>query len=1179
MKKNLTLHYFLRRRKLIKLLEIMRISLLLIVIGIFQVSASVYSQNKKITIKDSDLTMREVFKEIENQSNFRFFYNDVLTNIDKRVELTADQLNIKDLLDGLLNGTNLSYKILENDLIIISPKVLLQQIKVMGTITDAGTGEAIPGANVVVEGTTLGVTTDLDGKYSLELPSPNSTLVISYIGYNTEKIEVNGRTQVDVTLIPDVKKLDEIVVIGYGTAKKSDLSGASVSVSGDKLKTTISANLDQALQGRAAGVTAIQTSGQPGAGVSIRIRGQGTLSASAAEPLYVIDGVPVQNVSQSGSSLGLGDRLGNGSVSPVSGLSSVNPSDILSMEILKDASATAIYGSRGANGVVLITTKRGKAGDAKFSYEFNYGIQEQAKRIDVMNLREFAEFSNDYAAETDGREPRVELMDPELLGEGTNWQDAVFRKAPLQSHQISATGGTEKARYFVSGSYYSQEGTVIGSEFNRFTGRVNLDADLKPWFKLGTNMMFSRSDERLGLNNSDEGIISIALRSAPDVPIYNTDGTFSGDEREGSAGTINPIGKAMDEELLLKRTNFTGNIYADLTLFKGLTWHAEANGDLGGSNAYTFLPTYQYGNVKNTSNTSAHQTNQNLFWQLKNYVTYTKQIAKHNVSAMVGQEVSESQWEYLRGSSSGLSSNEIHQPSLGTQTTMAIGSGKGSGAMASFFGRGTYAFNEKYFATYTYRRDGSSNFGPKNRWAPFHSFSVSWRLSNEAFMQGIKGVVSNLKIRAGWGQTGNANIGGYLWGSSISKMATGLGQGFRQNNIANPYIMWEKQEQVNLGVDLGLFDNRIELVVDLYDKTSSDMLMSMELPSYMGTSGNGSIRLNPPMGNFGKIQNKGIEISLSTHPFRGNFSWDNEFQITVNKNKLLGLTGTPAAHIEGYGQWTDLVSLTNIGDPLYNFYGYKVVGIYQDKQDILNSPKPKKYPTDGNFNRDNTVWPGDLKFADLSGPDGVPDGIIDEYDRTNIGSPLPKFTFGFNNTFRYKNLELVIFINGTYGNKVMNYVGRSLSAMTSMWGNQLETVVDRAKLEPIDPNKVYTGTDAWYKDIDNVRVANPGGDMPRAIGGDPNTNTRISDRYIEDGSFLRFKNISLAYNFPKNILAKTKLDGLRVYANVQNMWTITKYTGFDPEIGASQTSNNVYGLDNGRYPSPRIYTFGVNISF
>jgi TonB-linked SusC/RagA family outer membrane protein len=1064
--------------------------------------------------------------------------------------------------------------------------LLSAQKRITGTVQDAGSSEPIPGVNVSLKGTTEGTITDFEGKYTVNVPSGETVLVFSFIGYKTREIPVGSLSTINVQMEIETLGLDEVVVVGYGTMKKSDLTGSVVSVSEDKLKGSIVANLDQALQGRAAGVTAVQTSGQPGSSVSIRVRGQGTLRASASEPLYVVDGVPIQNVSQSGHSVGLGDAMGNGSVSTFSGLSVLNPSDILSVEILKDASATAIYGSRGANGVVLITTKKGKSGEAKFSYEGYYGAQKQVKRIDVMDLREFAEYSNDWAAETNGRDPRVELQDPSILGEGTDWQDAVFRVASVQNHQISAMGGTDMVRYFISGNYYTQKGTVIGSDFERFSSRVNLDAQLKKWFKLGTNLMFTKTTENLGLNNSDEGIISVALNSSPDIPIYNTDGSWSGDQREGSPGRVNPIAKALDEDNKLKRTSFVGNLYSDINFIKDLTLRTEFGVDIGNSNAYHFVPTYEYGTIINSTNSSSTQYNQNFYWQLKNYLTYNKTFDRHNVTAMVGHEVSEWEYEYLRGASTGLSSNDIHQPSLGDPTTMTIGSGKGSGSMVSVFTRANYSYDEKYLLTYTFRYDGSSNFGPENRWAPFHAFAVSWRVNNESFMENLQGKISNLKIRAGWGQTGNANIGGYRWGASITKMPTGLGQGFRQSNIANPYITWEKQEQYNLGLDVGLFDNRIEMIVDLYNKKSTAMLMEMQLPSYMGTRGNASIRLNPPMGNFGEIENKGIEITLNTRPLTGKFKWENELSITRNKNKLLDLDGTPAAHIEGYGQWSDLVSLTEIGQSLYNFYGYKVAGIYQDKEDILNSPKTKAYPDDGNFNRSNTVWPGDIKFEDISGPDGVPDGVIDEYDRTSIGSPLPKFTFGFSNTFSYKNFELNVFMSGSVGNKILNYVGRNLISMESMWNNQLDDAVYRAKLEPVEANKQYplvnssgNTIDAWYEDIDNVKVKNPDTDIPRAIAGDPNDNNRISDRFIESGSYLRVKNITLSYHVPKKLLRNLSIDNLRIYSNIQNLWTITDYTGFDPEVGASQTNDNVSGLDNGRYPSPRIYTFGLGITF
>ena len=1053
---------------------------------------------------------------------------------------------------------------------------------VTGTVMEESNAP-LPGAAIVVKGTTIGTNSGADGSFTLQVPEGSNTLLVTFIGMDPQEVIITSGPM-RITMVTSRLMLDEVVVVGYGTQRKSEVTGSSVSVSSEDLRVSVVANLDQAMQGRAAGVTAVYTSGQPGSAVSIRVRGQGSLRAQASEPLYVIDGVPLQNVSQSGHEIGLGDRLGNGSVQAFSGLAGINPADILTMEILKDASATAIYGSRGANGVVLITTKSGKVGDAKFTYEGYYGIQDQVARLEVMNLQEFAQYSTDWAAETNGRDPRVEFMDPSILGEGTNWQEELFRVAPMMSHQLSASGGDQKARYYVSGGYFTQTGTMVGTDFKRYSIRVNLNSDLKPWFKLGTKLMFSNTYEHLALNNSTEGIISVAMRTTPDVPVKNADGTYAGLSYEGAPSVINPIAKALDKSNILKKNMLTANFYTDITFFKGLTLRSEIGGELSPSNAYHFTPTYQYGSLVNNTNTSRHQTNQNFFWQLKNYLTYNHQFGNHNVTAMVGQEVSEYTYEYLSGTSSNLPSNDIQEPSLGEPTSMQIGSGKGSGAIASFFARANYNYNSRYYLTYSFRYDGSSNFGPKNRWAPFHAVSGSWRVSQEPFMQN-QDAISDLKIRAGWGQTGNQDIGGYRWGAGINKMPSNLGQGYRQTNIANPYITWEKQEQTNLGIDVGFAQNRINLVLDVYLKKSSAMLMDMQLPSYMGTSGNGSIRLNPPMGNFGEIENKGLEISLNTRPVDGEFTWDTDLQLTFNKNRLVSLSGTPATSISGYGQWTDLVSLTEIGGPLYNFYGYQVVGVYQDKDDILNNPKQTAYPSDENFKR-STVWPGDLKFADLSGPDGEKDGVINEYDKTNIGSPLPKFTFGFNNILRYSNFELVVFLNGSYGNKLMNYVGRDLIGMTSMWTNQLQKAVDRAQLEPIDANKVYPFVNEfgstiynWFDDIDNVKVANPEATIPRAVAGDPNENMRISDRYIEDGSYLRVKNISLSYYLPQSLLSKAKIDDIKVYVNLQNMWTFTNYTGLDPEVGASQTSDMVFGLDNGRYPAARIYTFGLSMTF
>lgn len=765
---------------------------------------------------------------------------------------------------------------------------------------------------------------------------------------------------------------------------------------------------------------------------------------------------------------------------------------------------------------------------------------------------------------------------PSLLGKGTNWQDEIFRTAWQHQHQLSAQGGSDKVQYYVSGSYMDQQGTIIGSNFNRFSVRTNLDAQLKKWLKLGVNATYAITNDNLKLADSNQGLIYYSLTTIPDIPVYDVNGNYSSTIREGYTSP-NPVALAMMDEILLKRKKLSGNIYAELTPIKHITWRTELGFDMGESDANRYKPMVDLGGWVRSQNSISYQKNSNYFWQLKNYLTYANQWGKHSVTAMVGQECWESRWNYLSGSNTDLPSDEVHNVALATGAP-SISSGFGSSSMASFFTRETYNYGDRYLGTYTYRYDGSSNFGPKNRWAGFHSVALAWRFSNEKFFEPVKKVIDNGKLRLGWGQTGNSSIGSYAWGAAITRMPSALGMGFRPSNIPNTSIRWESQEQYNVGLDLGFFNGRLNLTVDAYYKRSDDMLMSMQLPSYMGTQGNGSSKLQAPKGNYGSIENKGLEITLDAHPVQlKNFSWDSNFQISFNKNKLLSLSDTENATLVGYGQWGDVVCVSEIGKPLYNFYGYKVEGVYKDLDDIQNSAKPAKYPSDGVFSRGNTVWVGDIKYKDVD-----ENGIIDERDRTDIGSPLPKFTFGWTNTFRYKNLDLSIFLNGSYGNKVMNYNSLTLTHMNSTWTNQLQSVVSkRARLEPIDPTIVYADGSKWFDHIDNVRVKNPGTKIPHTSINDPNDNDRISDRYVEDGSFLRIKNITLGYTFPKALLNKAKIENLRVYVNIQNLYTFTKYTGYDPEVGAStqDSSGLTYGLDNGRYPSPAMYSFGLNITF
>lgn len=1070
----------------------------------------------------------------------------------------------------------------------MSSSLAFAQSKITGVVKDS-TGEPIIGASVTIKGAQgVGAVTDIDGNFSLTVPSGKKQLLVSYIGFTPQTVDVNGKNTFTIVLKEDNQTLNEVVVVGYGTMKKSDLAGATGSMDEKKMKGSIITNLDQSLGGRVAGVTSMATSGAPGSSTSIRVRGQATINAGA-EPLYVVDGVIWNNSNSSGSSVGLGDALGNGSVSTVSPLSSLNPSDIVSMEVLKDASATAIYGAQGSNGVVLITTKRGKAGEAKFTYDGMVAWQRQGKRIDMLNLREFAEYYNDMSSQgmvfKDDR-----FSDPSVLGKGTNWQDAIFRTALQHQHQVSAQGGTEKIKYYVSGNYMDQDGTIIGSEFKRYGARVNLDSQLKSWLKLGLSANYSNTDQRLLKADQENGVITYALTTRPDIPIYDINGGYTSISQQGVTNP-NPVALALMDDILYKQNLLTGNVFAEVTPIKNLVWHTEIGYSFNWDRGEVFNPTVNLGTWTRSKNYCSIQKSTGSFVQFKNYLTYSGSFGKHSFTAMLGQECWKSKWDNARTEAQDLPTNTVHNPSLGDPSTFKISNGFGTAAMASFFTRETYNYDDRYLLTYTFRRDGSSNFGPDNRWGSFHSVAGAWRFSNEWFVRNVAGKwLSNGKLRIGWGQTGNSNIGSGKWSSDMTSIGTGLGTSYRPLRIANLNVHWEKQEQTNIGLDLGLFHDKLGITIDVYKKVSNDMLMPMQLPSYMGTSGNTSSALAAPFGNFGSIENKGLELTINAHPINTkNFSWDSEFEISWNKNKLTKLSGTSSAAILGVGQWNDVVSKSDVGQPLFQFFGYVTDGVYTSYEDIENSPKPVSYGGSNGYNKYNTVWVGDVKYKDISGPDGKPDGKIDENDRTYIGNPMPKYTFGWTNTFHYKDFDLSIFINGSVGNKVYNYIRMKLDAMKSVWQNQSSTVLGRSHITAIDPNKDYSngykGHNAnmvynWYDDIDNVQVTNPTS-IPAAHLNDPNENTRVSDRYIENGSYLRVKNITLGYTFPKQWVKHIGLENLRLSCNIQNLWTITGYKGYDPEIGASTSDMNgyVYGLDNGRYPSPTVYSFGLNVTF
>lgn len=1070
------------------------------------------------------------------------------------------------------------------------------QKTVSGTVVDEQ-GQTLPGVNVMEKGTTNGTITDIDGKYSLNVGN-NATLEFSYIGFETIELNVSNGTTFNVTLVEDTKQIDEVVVVGYGTMKKSDVSGSSITVGASDIEGFVGSGIDQALQGKAAGVQITANSGQPGGGMNVQIRGASTLNAANAQPLYVVDGVPMQNVVKGGNDYGL--SLGNGAVGTFSGISNLNPDDIESMEILKDASATAIYGSRAANGVVLITTKQGKKGKAQFNYSGSTGWQTVAKKLDLMNLQEYAKYRNEFYSETQNTENSGEFGDYRLLGEGTDWQDAIFRTAFMHSHNLSASGGTDAVRYYISGGYYNQEGTIIGTSFDRFNFRSNIDAQVTKWMKVGTNFSFATSHDYLVMNNSEDGIISMATYMTPDIPVYGLDGEYASLSGEGRSFQ-NPVAKAEIIDNKLARRNLDVTLYADINFMPELTLHTEFSLSNANTNSYYFLPTYNFSPTDfNNQSTSQDGKYDNRFWQVKNFLTYTKTFGDHSLTAMIGQETSEYEWENMSVKNTGLSSNDIKNPALGAGDP-TIGYGFGSGSRVSFFGRAFYGFKNRYNLTYTYRRDGSSNFGPENRWGNFHSFSASWKFSDEAFFENLRDIVNSGRFRLGWGQVGNDNIPAFTWGSAgqLEQYGGGyfLGAGYRPTRVPNPYVTWETQESWNFGLDLNFMKDRFQFVFEYYTKTSKDMLMSQQLPTYMGTEGNDATKIQAPMGNFGEMKNTGFEITINTTNInKHGLKWTTNFQFSRNKNELVNLSGSGNDAIRGYAQWGGQgspICISQNGEPLYQFYGYVTDGVYQDMDDLLNSPRREGAP----ISRTQGTWVGDIKYKDLNG-----DGKINTEDMTIIGDPNPAFTGGITNTVTYKGFEFSLFITGSYGNDVYNYTAINLTSMRNAWNNQLKSVDDRARLTVINEAKEYPCTvtvkdkdnndvdiecNSWMDDPTNMRVTGGDGKTPRAAMGDPNGNSGNttsaagyhSDRYVEDGSYLKIKQISLGYFIPQKYLKYAKISSAKVYASISNLYTFTKYTGLDPEVGVSQTTNYVSGVDIGRYPSPRIFTIGLNLQF
>lgn len=977
---------------------------------------------------------------------------------------------------------------------------------ITGTITDTS-GETIIGASVFVKGTTLGTVSDIDGHFMLEV-ADDAVLTISYIGYLTQEISLEGRSTLQIVLQEDTQLLDEVVVVGYGVMRKMDLTGAVASVSGETLRDKPLASVGEALQGRAAGVQVI-SSGKPGDNVSFRIRGISTINNS--EPLLVIDGVPTDL-----------------------GINALNMEDVESVDVLKDASATAIYGSRGANGVILITTRKGKSGDGTIAFSANWGVQSAANMPQMLNASQFASLHNEQIANynhsvspSSQLAQRPDFADPTLWSSSTDWLDQLFQDAWMKNYTLSYSGGSDKGSYYVSGGMLDQEGIVLNTSYRRYTVQFNSESKVRPWISFGHNLTLSHDEKKQGSYD-----IRNTMAALPTQPVYNEDGSWSGPgEPAYQFGDIrNPIGTATLSKSATNGYNVLGNIYAEIKPADKLTFKSLGGIDFKFWDNNSFSPKYDWKPIPQPQSSLNESSNKSLTYLWDNTLTYLDTFAdKHTVNAMIGSSAQNNTYNYMSAGVQGFLSDANNQLNNGL-TDPTVGGSRNDWSMLSLIGRVNYNYDNKYLVTATVRRDGSSRFSEENRWGTFPSFSAAWRLSEEAFFE-RGGRVDDVKLRLGYGETGNqGGIDNYAY---FTRLKTGqyVFNGTPVSTLyplvmPNPDVQWESVKQFNIGADIALLGQRLNVTLDAYLKNTSDMLVPMSVPITTGYSD-----IYVPSINAGEVQNRGVELTLSSRNLTSAVKWDTDFNISYNQNEVMKMNDGIALFTGGDINMTK-VQVSAEGKPVNTFYGYVTNGLFQTEQEV----------DDYAVQVSGGTAPGDIRFLDLDN-----NGVINADDRTYIGNPFPNWSFSMNNSLSYKDFDLQIFFQGIADADIYN-ANRIWQESMSIPQNQTTKVLDR-----------------W-------RGEGTSNTVPRAVYSDPNMNVRHSDRFIEDGSYLRLKNLTLGYTLPAALAQKVQLSTARLYLSCQNLFTLTNYSGFDPEVGAG-------GVDMGTYPVTRTVSLGVNIQF
>lgn len=1078
-----------------------------------------------VNLRMEDATLKDVFQNLEKQTQFSFSYNKGIIDLNEKVSVSSNE-SLGDLLRQLAKETKLNFKRIDGNIYVSKRKMLRSAVTetihtneifqgktISGNVTSAEDNSGLPGVSVIVKGTSIGTVTDIEGGYSLEVPD-NSTLVFSYVGFVTEEVVVGNQSVINLSLTADLTQLEEIVVVGYGSVKKSDLTGSVSSVKSEELTAYPSLGTVQALQGRAAGVQITANNGEPGSSFKVRVRGGTSINASS-DPIYVVDGFV--------------------------GAALPPPEDIESIEVLKDASATAIYGSRGANGVIMVTTKRGKKGKANIDLNVSYSLQNEINRLDLLNKQQFT----DYIQDTN---PGFTALDG-----NTDWQDEIFQTGNIQNYQLGISGGTDNVNYYLSGTYYDQKGIILNSGYQRYSITSNIDIKASEKLRFGLNIFArrtsqdgSRTQESSGGANGS-GVIAAAFKMGPDQPIIDANGNYTLARLSDAHDNAVAIATEYTNENVTDR--FQGNVYGEYDILKDLKFKITLGASANNGRTGTYIPTTLQGG-KGVGGDGQVLGNKNSLFLNENYLTYSKTFGIHDLSIMGGYSYQSSRSEGWSGRSQSFPTDAGLYWNLGTGSVFQRpGSGLSEWELSSWYARVNYSLNSKYLFTFNARYDGSSVFSEGNKWAFFPSGAFAWNMKDEGFMSGVK-AISNWKWRASYGLTGNRAIAPYQTLASLrADQVTSIVNGnpvnaVTINSVANENLKWETTTQFDIGVDLGFFEDRLNVIMDYYSMETNDLLFSVPLPEYSGYSSQ--------LKNIGKVGNKGFEFTLNSRNLVGEFKWNMDFNISTNKNEILALPdGNDIQYNSGPGHMVGLgnTQILREGEPVGTFYGWIYDGVYQEGDDFLPG---------GGFEQEA----GGEKFRDIDGVKdgdgnltGEPDGQLNNDDRTIIGNPHPDFIWGWNNDFSWKGFDLNIFFQASQGNDIFNYTLMELDLLAGR------------------NNATTAALDRWTP-------SNTDTDIPKANGG---RSRRASTRWVQDGSFVRLKNLALGYNLPQPILEKMNIRKLRIYVSAQNILTFTDYEGYDPEVNyktsGTTNSNRNLGLDYASYPNAKSFTLGLNIGF